>query len=52
MDIYPQPVVRQDVSTQADIFLAVSSPKQSSPATTPEVTMSFGDEDLMYVINM
>lgn len=47
VDIYPQPIIQRDISTQADMFLAVSSPKQSSPVPTPEVTMSFDDEELM-----
>ena len=47
MDIYPETATQRDQSIQADIFLAVSSPKQSMPAPTPEVTISFGDDDIM-----
>ena len=46
MDIYPEVPTQQDACTQADMFLAVSSPKQPSPAPTPEFTISFGDEDI------
>ena len=31
MDIYPETVIQKDQATQADMFLAVSSPKESSP---------------------
>ena len=46
VDIYPEAPAQKDACTQADMFLAVSSPKQTSPASTPEVTISFGDEDI------
>ena len=46
VDIYPETPVQKDVSTQADMFLAVSSLKQASPVPTPEVTISFGDDGL------
>ena len=48
VDIYPETATQKDACTQADMFLAVSSPKQSSPdpASAPEVTISFGDEDI------
>ena len=46
VDIYPKVPMQRDVYTQADMFLAVSLPKQPSPAPTPEVTISFGDEDV------
>ena len=46
MDIYPDTPTQKDVSTQADMFLAVSSPKQLSPVPTPEVTISFDDKDM------
>ena len=45
-DIYPEVPMQRDVCTQADMFLAVSSPKQPSPAPTSEATISFGDEDI------
>ena len=41
MDIYPEIPTQKDVLTQADMFLAVASPKHSSLAPTPEVTISF-----------
>ena len=47
IDIYPDIPTRHDVGTQADVFLATSSPKQLSPAPAVEVTGSFCDEDLM-----
>ena len=47
MDIYPDTPTQHDVGTQADVFLATSSPKQLSPAPAVEVTTSFCDEDLM-----
>ena len=47
MDIYLEPIILRDISTQADMFLAVLSPKQSSPVPTPEVTTIFGDEGLI-----
>lgn len=47
MDIYPETVIQKDQAIQADMFLAVSSPKESSPVPTPEVTISFGDDDTM-----
>ena len=40
------PIEQKDVSTQADMFLAVSSPKQSELA---ETTYSTSFEDIMYV---
>ena len=46
VDIYPEVPMQRDVCTQADMFLAVSSPKQPSPAPTSEATISFGDEDI------
>ena len=46
MDIYPDTPTQHDVGTQADVFLATSSPKQLSPAPAVEVTTSFCDEDL------
>ena len=45
MDIYPETVIQKDQAIQADMFLAVSLPKQSSPVPTPEITISFGDDD-------
>ena len=47
MDIYPETPTQKDKSMQADMFLAVLLPKQSSPAPTPEVTISFYDDDIM-----
>ena len=47
MGIYPETVTQKDQAIQADMFLAVSSPKQSSPVPTPGVTISFGDDDTM-----
>ena len=47
MDIYPETPTQKDQSMQADMFLAVSSPKQSSLAPKPEVTISFYDDDIM-----
>ena len=44
MDDYPEAATQKDHSIQADMFLAVSSPKQSLPAPTPEVTISFADD--------
>ena len=46
MDIYPETATWRDQSIQADMFLAVSSPKQSMLAPTPEVTISFGHDDI------
>ena len=46
MDIYPETAAQRDQSIQADMFLAVSSPKQSLPAPAPKVTISFGDDDI------
>ena len=46
MDIYPDTPTQKDVSTQPDMFLVVSLPKKLSPVPTPEVTISFGDEDM------
>ena len=46
VDIYPETHVQKDVSTQVDTFLEGSSPKQASLVPTPEVTISFGDDDL------
>ena len=40
------PVEQKDVSTQADMFLAVSSPKQPEHV---EPSISFCDEETMYV---
>ena len=37
---------QENASTQANMSLAVSLPKQLSPVPTPEVTISFGDKDL------
>ena len=45
MDIYPEKATQKDQSIQADMFLVVSLPKQSSPAFAPEVTISFDDDD-------
>ena len=47
MDIYPETATQKDQAIQADMFLAVSSPKQSSLVPTPEVTVSFGNDDTM-----
>ena len=47
MDTYPETATQKDQPIQADMFLAILPPKQSSPAPTPEVTMSFGDDDTM-----
>ena len=47
VDINPEAPTQQDPCTQADMFLAVLSPKQPSPAPTPDITISFGDEDMM-----
>ena len=46
IDIYPEPSTHHDVSTQADMFLAVSLPKQPSPVPVTEATISFGDDDM------
>ena len=40
------PVEQKDVSTQADMFLAVSSPKQPEHVETSTI---FCDEETMYV---
>ena len=45
MDTYLETVTQKDQAIQADMFLAVSSTKQSLPVSTPEVTIRFGDED-------
>ena len=45
MDIYPEIATQKDQAIQADMFLAVSSPKELSPVPTSEVTVSFGDDD-------
>ena len=45
MDIYPVTATQKDQAIQADMFLAVSSLKESSPVPTSEVTISFGDDD-------
>ena len=34
MDIYPETVIQKDQAIQADMFLAVSSPKESLPVPT------------------
>ena len=47
VDIYPETATQKDQSIQNDMFLAVLSPKQSLPACTPEVIISFGDDDIM-----
>ena len=45
MDIYPETVIQKHQAIQTDMFLAVSSPEESSPVSIPEVTISFGDDD-------
>ena len=47
MNIYPEMPTQKDVSTQVDMFLAVASPKHSSLAPTPEVTISFDVKKLL-----
>ena len=46
MEIYPELVVQHDASTQADMFLACSSPKE--PATPVILDSSYSIDD-MYV---
>ena len=41
MDIVPEIPTRKDVSTQAYMFLAVTSPIHSSLTPTPEVSINF-----------
>ena len=45
LDIYSETATQKDQAIQADMFLAISSTKQSSPVPTPKVTISFGDDD-------
>ena len=50
VNIYGEPPVEQkDMSTQGDMLLAVSSPKQSTPVPETEASTSFCDEETMYV---
>ena len=47
VNIYGElPVKQKEVGTQADMFLAVSLPKQSP---VPDTSTSFCDEETMYV---
>ena len=48
VDVYPELVVQHDVSTQADMFLACSSPKEPcTPVSEDNSAVSFTDD--MYV---
>ena len=50
VNIYGElPVEQKEVFTQADMFLAISSPKQSTPVPDTKASTSFCDEETMYV---
>jgi len=51
VDIYPELVMQHDVSTQADMFLACSSPKEPcTPAMEYDSAASFTDDTYVSII--
>ena len=51
VNVYPDMVIQHNVSTQADMFLACSSPKQPcTPVMEDDSTVSFTDDTYINVI--
>ena len=51
VDVYPELVVQHDVSTQADMFLAYSSPKEPcTPVSEDNSAVSFTDDTYVNII--
>ena len=51
VNVYPDMVIQHDVSTQADMFLACSSPKQPcTPVMQDDSTVSFTDDTYVNII--
>ena len=51
VDVYPELVLQRDVSTQADMFLACSSPKEPcTPVSEDNSAVSFTDDTYVNII--
>ena len=51
VNVYADMVIQHDVSTQADMFLACSSPKQPcTPVMQDDSTVSFTDDTYINII--
>ena len=52
VDVYPELVIQHDVSTQADMFLACSSPKEpGTPVIENDSAVSFTDDMYVNIVN-
>ena len=52
VDVYPELVIQHDVSTQADMFLACSSPKEpGTPVIENDSAVSFTDDTYVNIVN-
>ncbi len=51
VNVYPELVIQHDVSTQADIFLACSSPKEpGTPVVEDDATRTFNEDTYVDII--